>query len=177
MKRLVMNQARRIAGLGLMCVVAVCGCRQQPSNQPEEISKSLGSMTVEKGTVIYSQFKGRYKGVPGGQMVVICCDFTGNERREPGDTSKHQGSLSPTGKRGLEWQTERTDGWNLKVRLNGKEYDASKGAVFLVKAEADKTEVEQLVRDLSALDADLNLVQEFVRKDAATSKFLGIKAD
>jgi hypothetical protein len=77
----------------------------------------------------------------------------------------------------LDWQTERTEGWNVKVRLNGKEYDVSKGAVFLVKTEGEKTEVEQLAKDLSALQADPKSVEEFARKDAAVSKFLGIKAD
>jgi hypothetical protein len=178
MKSLPKNQTGRIAGLGLMCIVAVSGCRQQPPNQPEEISISYGGTTLGKGTVSYSQFKGRHKGAPGGQTVMICSDFNGNHASGPGDISKHQGSQSSTdGKRRLDWQTERTEGWNVKVRLNGKEYDASKGAVFLVKTEGDKTEVEQLVKDLSALQADPKSVEEFARKDAAVSKFLGIKAD
>jgi len=178
MKSLLKNQAGRIAGLALTCVVAVCGCRQRPPNEPEEISSPYGSTTLGKGTVIYSQFKGRHKGVQGGQSVVICCDFSGNSVSGPGNSSKIQGSQSSTdGKRRLDWQTERTEGWNVKVRLNGKEYDVSKGAVFLVKTEGEKTEVEQLAKDLSALQADPKSVEEFARKDAAVSKFLGIKAD
>ena len=111
-------------------------------------------------------------------MVVICCDFSGNDVSGLGDISKHQGSLSSTdGKRRLDWQTERTEGWNFKVRLNGKEYDVSQGAVFLVKTEGDKTEVEQLARDLSGPEADPKRVEEFARKDVAVKKFLGIKAD
>jgi hypothetical protein len=46
-----------------------------------------------------------------------------------------------------------------------------------VKIEGDKTEVEQLTRDLSALQADSNNIQDFARKDAAVSKFLGNKGD
>jgi hypothetical protein len=97
---------------------------------------------------------------------------------EVGDVSKHQGYLSSTGgNRRLDWQIERTDGWNVKVRLSGKEYDASKGALFLVKIDGEKTEVEQLAKDVSAMQADPESVKEFARKDAAVSKFLGIKAD
>jgi hypothetical protein len=178
MTNLLTNQAGRIAGLALMCVVGVSGCRQQPPNQPEDISISFGSTTLGKGAVIYSQFKGRHKGALGGQTVVICCDFNGNPVSGPGDISKHQGSQTSTdGKRRLDWQTERTDGWNIKVRLNGKEYDASKGAVFLVKTEGEKTEVEQLAKDLLGLQPDPKSVEEFARKDAAVNKFLGIKAD
>jgi hypothetical protein len=69
------------------------------------------------------------------------------------------------------------EGWDVKVRLNGKEYGASKGAVFLVKTEGGKTEVKQLARDLSGLQADPKSIEDFARKDAAISKFVGIKAD
>ena len=175
MRNLLKDCTGRIAGLVLACVVAVSGCRQQPS---EEVSHSSGSTSLGKGTVIFSQFKGRHQGAQGGQSVVICCDISGNSGLGPGDVSKHQGYQSSTdGKRRLDWQTERTEGWHIKVRLNGKEYDASNGAVFLVKVEGEKTEVEQLAKDLSALQADSKRVEQFAREDAAVSKFLGIKAD
>jgi hypothetical protein len=178
METLVENWAVRIGALGLACIVAVSGCRQSSPHQPEEIFPAVGSTTLGKGVVIYSQFKGRHKGVQGGQTVLICSDINGNTAFGPGDVSKHQGSQSTTdGKRRLDWQTERSEGWNLKVRLNGKEYDVSKGAVFLVKTEGEKTEVEQLDKDVSSLQADSKSVAEFARKDAAVSKFLGIEAD
>jgi hypothetical protein len=77
----------------------------------------------------------------------------------------------------LEWQLETTDGSSVKVRLGGKEHDATKGSLFLVKTTGGKTEVEQLAQDLSAVQPDAKSIQEFARKDAVVSKFLGIKAD
>jgi hypothetical protein len=165
-------------GLSFLAVCSVLiGCNRNQQT-PDEISQSSGSMTLGMGTVIYSQFKGRHKGAQGRQFVLICCDINGNSGLEVGDVSKHQGYLSSTGgNRRLDWQIERTDGWNVKVRLSGKEYDASKGALFLVKIDGEKTEVEQLAKDVSAAQADSKSVEEFARKDAAVNKFLGIKAD
>jgi hypothetical protein len=169
MKSLFKNRAMRIAGLILACVVSMSGCRQQP---PEEFSQYFGSMTLGKGSIIYGHFKGQHQGVQGGQWVVICCDIAGSSSIGLG-----QGYQSSSDGRRLDWQTERTEGWNVRVRLNGKEYDTSKGALFLVKVEGDKTEVEQLATDLSAFQSDTRSIQEFVQKDAAVSKFLGIKTD
>ena len=171
MKSLLKNPASQIATLALACAVALGGC-QRPT--PEGASTSYAAASVGKGQVICSQFHGRDKG----QTVVICCDFSGTPVIEASNGSKQQGFLSSTdGKQHLDWQTERTEDWNIKVRLNGKEYDASKGPVFLVKTEGEKTQIEQLAKDLSALLIDPKRVEDFARKDAAVSKFLGIKAD
>jgi hypothetical protein len=172
MKSLLKNRAMRIAVFFSAWVVSVSGCRPQP---PEDPAPFFGSTTLGKGTVLYWHFKGRNEGAQGRQSVVICCDITGN-LGVMGSSSGYQ-LTSTDGKRCLNLQTERTEDGNVKVRLDGKEYDASKGILFLVKVEGDKTEVEQLAKDLPAFQTDSRSIEQLVRKDAAASKLLGIKAD
>ena len=121
----------------------------------------------------------------------IFCDFRRVEKE--GDNASWETTTPPIGAadktykakgwelasdgRRLDWQLETPDGSSIKVRLDGKEYDASKGNLFLVKTKGGKTEVEQLTKDLPAAQADEKGVEAFARKDAAVSKFLGIKAD
>ena len=91
-------------------------------------------------------------------------------RKEEGYTS------SPDGRR-FDWQLETGDGRSVKCHLDGKEYDLSKGTLFLVKTKGGKTEVEQLSRDLSAVQPDFVSCTDFARKDAAVSKLLGTGAE
>ena len=161
-----------LAGL----VIATTGFRQQPPGISFQASVST---TIGKGRVRFFQ----YKGERGIQTVMICSDFRGDVTTEgPASAGvdniyKQKGSESGRDGRRLEWQLETKDASSVKVRLGGKEYDASKGSLFLVKTKGGKTEVEQLAKDLSAVQPDTKSIEEFARKDAAVSKFLGIKAD
>lgn len=163
------NSSARTACILLLCVCTGSGCQQQA----EEDSQSFGTMSVGRGTVIYSRYQGRYRGEAGGQTVIICCDFQGNASVAGG-----QGSLSSAdGKRRIDWHLVRTAGWNFQVRVNGQEYDAAQGGLFLVKVEADRTQVEQVARDLSAVGNNTRTIEELARNDPAVSTLLGFKAN
>jgi hypothetical protein len=69
------------------------------------------------------------------------------------------------------------DGRTVKFSLDGKEYDLSKGNLFLVRTKGGKTEVEQLSRDLSAVNPDVESCKDFARKDPAVSKFVGVEGN
>ena len=84
-----------------------------------------------------------------------------------------KGSVSSKDGRRVNWQLETTDGRSVKCHVEGREYDLAKGTLFLVKAEGGKTEVEQLSRDLSAVQLEATSCKDFVRKDVAVSKLLG----
>jgi hypothetical protein len=62
----------------------------------------------------------------------------------------------------------------LTVRINGKEYDLSKGVLFVIKAKGDQVEVHQLQRDLTAIPFDVNGCKEPLVKDAEIRKLLGL---
>lgn len=159
-----------------MCIIPTTGCRQQP---PGISSQASVSTTIGEGRVRFFH----YKGTGGSQTVMICSDFRGDLHTEgpasagADNSYKQKGSESARDGRHLEWQLETTNGSSVKVRLAGKEYDASKGGLFLVKTTGGKTEVEQLPQDLSAVHPDSKSIEEFARKDEAVSKCLGIKAD
>ena len=160
----------RNLGLALMCLVASSGCgpRALPLGPAGVVT------TVGGASVIFYQWK-------GGPAVMIFSDVQGGHSSAGGGTAgslyKEQGfESSPDGRR-FEWQMETTDGRNIQFRLDGKEYDLSKGTLFLVKTKGGKTEVEQLSRDLSAVSPDANGCKDFAQKDPAVSQFLGAGAN
>jgi hypothetical protein len=169
--------AGRTVGL-LLVFLALTGCRQHLV----ELPRTGISVAIGEGTVFFVRWK-------GGPAVMICTDFSPRSDRAPVHTdhtshnaypplvSREGGSQSSGDGRRFEWSVETADGRSIKCRLDEKEYDASKGTLFLVKTKGGKTEVEQLAKVLSSVPADSRSVEEFVRKDGTVSKFLGIKAD
>jgi hypothetical protein len=181
MKNLIQKWRCRHLGLVLVCVIASSGCHQPPPG----ISSLLAFRNpIGDGTAVFFKLDEK-------KTIMILCDFRRVEKE--GDNASWQVTTPPIGAadrtykargweiasdyRHLDWQLETPDGSNIKVLLDGKEYDASKGNLFLVKTKGGKTEVEQLTKDLSAAKADREGMEAFARKDAAVSKFLGIKAD
>jgi hypothetical protein len=154
----------------LLCLVASGGCGSRIPPDAEGATTEMAG-----GTVAFRRWK-------EGQAVMICDDIKGGtvtptDSMQSGGTRKVGASHSSHDGRKVEWLLETSDGRSVKCHLDDKEYDLSKGALFLVKTKGGKTEVEQLIRDLSAVQPDQQSVKEFARKDAAVSKFLGIKAD
>ena len=114
---------------------------------------------------------------------MICSDIRGGQSSAgetisgPPYVRKEKGfKSSPDGRR-FDWELETTDGRGIKCRLDGKDYDLSKGALFLVKTKGGKTEVEQLSRDLSAVQAEAESCKDFAQKEPAVSKLLGKGSD
>src|SRR5262245_62244048 len=103
--------------------------------------------------------------------MMICSD-TGEGTTSSKDSSagppwvrKVEGFAASKDGRRFDWQLETTDGRSVKCRVAGKEYDLAKGALFLVKTKGGKAEVEQLSRDLSAVQPEVESCKAFVRKD------------
>ncbi len=163
--------------LAALLTVLATGCHQ-PS--PAISAQSLDT-AVGEGKVRFIQ----YRRTGGTQAVMICLDSRGDASFNQGTgapgpgNNTEKGSESWRNGRRWEWQVaiETADGSSIKVWLDGKEYDASKGNLFLVTLKGGKSEVEQQARDLSAVQPDWNSVKEFARTDAVVSKFLGVKAD
>jgi hypothetical protein len=76
--------------------------------------------------------------------------------------------------RGYKWQIETTAAKAFTFRIDGKEYDLSKGTLFVtkIKAKGEPVEVHQLKRDLSAVPFDAEGCRDFLRKDAEVMKLL-----
>ncbi len=176
MMNLANNWAGRNLGLCLLCLATSSGCtRQQSASQPA--SPDGLSMAMGSGTLVY------YRWVEGRPAVMICSDIhggaggLGEHLSGPPWVRKEKGYTSSSDGRRFDWQLETGDGRSVSCQVDGKEYDLSKGTLFLVKTMGGKTEVEQLSRDLSAVQPDFESCKDFARKDAAVSKFLGTEAD
>lgn len=156
-----------------VCLVSSSGCRRQPVvfPVPTGVSTAIG-----EGTMFLIRWN-------DGPAVMICSDIKGgtgslgSKTSFPPSVSKEEAVQSTPDGRRFEWQMETTNGQNIKGRLDGNEYDLAKGSLFLVKTKGGKTEVEQLVRDLSAVQPNSENCKEYARNDAAVSKFLNPKAD
>jgi hypothetical protein len=59
------------------------------------------------------------------------------------------------------------------VIVPGREYDLSKGSVFVIKAREDKVVVHQLTRQLPAGPLDAKQCEEYLKNDAAVRRILG----
>src|SRR5262245_49289666 len=81
------------------------------------------------------------------------------------------GSLDAGGYQG---QLQTRDGKSANCRINGKEYDLSQGALFVIKAQGQQVEVHQLQRDLTAIPFDAEGCREPLEKDPEIRKLLGL---
>jgi hypothetical protein len=170
-----MHRSARYLGLALLSLAALSGCNKKfmsttVSGGPEGVSTTVGG-----GNVLLQRWK-------EGPAIMICSDINQGTTDQTAGTSSDSGykgggsQAAPDGRR-YEWQTESMDGRNVKFRINGKEYDLSKGTLFLVKTKGGKTEVEQLSEDLSSVQPNAESCKEFARKNPAVSKFLDMKDD
>jgi hypothetical protein len=133
-------------------------------------------MTEGRGSVVFFRWK-------DGPTVMICSDMGEAATTSAGTISgppwaqKYEGSATSPDGRQFVWQLETTDGRNVKCRVADKEYDLANGCLFLVKTRGGKTEVEQLSRDLSAVQPETESCRSFVRSDPAVSKLLRVRKD
>jgi hypothetical protein len=88
--------------------------------------------------------------------------------------SQAGGAWDAAGDQRYEWHLRTADGKTATFRIvPGKEYDLSKGAVFVIKASGDKVEVHQLSRQLPTEPIGKKVVEEYIKNDAEIRKVLG----
>jgi hypothetical protein len=69
----------------------------------------------------------------------------------------------------FDWEIETTDGRTARFRIDGIVYDLNEGAVFLIRSEGGRIEVDQLQRNLSIVQPDAEAVAHFAANDAYLS--------
>lgn len=113
-----------------------------------------------------------------GLKVLLVDDMhDGSRSSSPLGPTKGSGHAKSQDGRGYQWDFT-AGGGKAAFRLDGKEYDPSKGNVFLIKTTQGKNEVQQLQRDLSAIPSspagDLKpIIRELISKDGEITKALG----
>jgi hypothetical protein len=114
-----------------------------------------------------------------GLRVLFVDDVKGNHGShgsgstdDPVHTSTVSAGSAEAG--GYQSVLETKDGKSANCRINGKEYDLAKGALFVIKAKGEQVEVHQVQRDLTAIPFDVNGCKEPLEKDAEIRKLLGL---
>jgi hypothetical protein len=115
---------------------------------------------------------------PNGPVVLICGD-AGQGSTHAGETfsgppwvRKQEGAASAKDGRRFEWALEMADGKSVKCRVAGQEFDLAEGSLFLVRTRGGKTEVEQISRDVSAVQPTAESCKEFAKKNADVAELL-----
>jgi hypothetical protein len=159
----------RIPGLVVVGLALVSGCSTRQPPPPAGLTAAIGN-----GTMVFYRWQ-------AGPAVMICCDIqvgaggSGENVNFAGNVyviKKHGFAAARDGRR-VDWELQTTDGRTVTCRLDGKEYDLAKGTLFLVKTQGGKREVEQVTRDLSAVQPTTESFKDFARKDPAVSKLIG----
>jgi len=153
-------------GFDWVIAVASCGPRSTPPGA-DSIGTSAPGMSIS-----YLRWK-------EGLMVLFIDDVKGAHSSQgsgstdnPVHTAKVTAGSPEAG--GYECQIDTTDGKSARCSINGKEYDLSKGTLFVIKAKGEQAEVNQLKRDLTTIPFDAQGCREPLQKDAEIRKLLGL---
>jgi hypothetical protein len=155
-----------VGRLVLATAVVVAGCNAANPNP------SPGGFCLGEGEGIIAVYRWT-----NGPVVVICGDAgpamsTGENFSGPPSVRKEHGSASAKDGRKFDWFLESADGKSIKCRVAGKDFDLSNGALFLVRTRGGKVEVEQVKRDLSAVQPTAESCKEFAAKNPDVAKLL-----
>lgn len=130
-------------------------------------------------TVTSTGFDGTYRFLfwNGGPTILICAGFRGSDSSQStGSTEdpvcRTTGSMTAYDGRKFEWHAENTKSLDVKFTLAGKEYDLTKGTVFLVTSAGGEMKVQQLQRDLSAVQPTAESCKAFIKQDPDLSKVI-----
>jgi hypothetical protein len=155
------------AALGLGMLMFGCGT-QTTVPGPDSIGSSTPGLSFT-----YLKWK------EGTSLLLVDDIFLGGSHHSGGSGTTQipiysgSGSAKAADGGGYKWQVETKDGKTIKFSIDGKDYDLSKGTLFVMKVKGDKTDVHQLKRDLSAIPFDSHKCEEALKKDAEVMKLLG----
>lgn len=161
------------AGLGLLVAMSGCWTRRPGASGYSWTSGSVpGLKSANKHLSPDFEFFRWWDGL----TILIVEDVQGFGHGS-GSGDNYQWKLAADNDHGLryECQLDTTNGKTATFRIDDKEYDLSRGALFVIKARDDKIEVYQLNRNLSALPFDSAVIGDFLKNDAEVRKIFGVK--
>jgi hypothetical protein len=154
------------AGFGLLLCLSGCGKRSTPP-APSTIITSAPGLKItflrwKEGLMVL--FVDNVKGSP----------HSGGSGSTDSPVHTASGSVGNVDAGGYQWQLEATGGKSANCRINGKDYDLSKGGLFVITTKGEQAEVNQLKRDLSTIPFDTDRCREPLVKDVEIRKALGL---
>jgi hypothetical protein len=104
-----------------------------------------------------------------GLEIMIWHDLDSSSNHGSGSTGdpvyRLSGSASSPDGRRVDWQAQTMDGMAAQFWMDGVSYDLAKGALFVVTTRNGTTDVKQLFRDLSGIQADYDSCVAFAKGD------------
>ena len=105
---------------------------------------------------------------------LLCYNETSNDSDYDGHFRTR--ASHPDGRR-IEWEIEAPDGKNVKLRIDGADYDLPKGSLFLVTTKTGHTQVWQLNKELPDAGHDMENCEAFAKRDPDVMKFIAEAAN
>lgn len=112
-----------------------------------------------------------------GLRVMLWVDITdGMHSSGSGSTGdptyRMEGYAAADDGRRVEWTLQTTDGKRATFNINGQPFDLASGALFLIKLEDERTQVQQVHRDLSTLEPTNEGCEAFADTDPDVQGFI-----
>lgn len=111
-----------------------------------------------------------------GLAIMIWHDLDSSSNRGTGSAGdpvyRLNGYASSMDGRRVDWQVQTTDGKTAQFWIEDAKYDLAGGALFVVTTRNGTTEVEQLYRDLSIIQADYGNCVAFAKGDPDLARFI-----
>jgi hypothetical protein len=149
----------------VILLVGASGCQQTTPPGADMVSAKIGDTSYT-----FLHWK-------EGLRVMMWFDMADEVSAEgSGSTSdpihKMEGYASATDGRRVDWRLETADGRTATFSIDGQAYDLSQGALFLITTRGGTTQVRQLNRDLSAVQATNESCEAFATADPDVSSFI-----
>jgi len=148
----------------LGCLAGLVGCR--PGQAPSVPRVGAGGTFIGATKPVYGTW---------GEAIAVVVWFdrsSGSSGVSVAEGSvTYSGLSAPPGRSRIEWRCDTSDGRTGVVRIDGQQYDLSKGAIFLVSTKGGRAEVQQLQRDLARFKPGHDGLEELAKEDAEVARF------
>ncbi len=99
--------------------------------------------------------------------------LTAHGSSSSGDTTHRQtGSATSPDGRLVEWVVETSNNTSITLKIDSTQYDLAQGTLFLMKTRSGQTQIKQLVRDLTNIEATREGCLALAETDPDVSEFV-----
>jgi len=163
-----------IAVTCLAAILGMTGCDRESKSPPAQKVAPAQQIVGTGPDVSFRLFRWEK-----GLNLLLVDDIHQGDREHESSTGSadnpvrtHRGSTSTADGQGYTWQLETTNGQTAKFAIERKEYDLSKGALFVVKTKGKTVQVLQLDRPLAGVPFDVDGCRDYLKKQGEVMEFL-----
>lgn len=156
---------RRLLWLTLLLAIMVSACTRSTPPGPNSVGGTLGDTAY---TFLYW---------PEGLRLMIWYDgvqsaaSSGSGSTEDPVHRQEGFAVTEDGRR-ITWRLETSDGQAATFAIEGQPFDLDRGKLFIIHADSDPVQIEQLERDLSVVETSNAGIEDFAAEDPDISPLL-----